>query len=154
MGEKKGLMNTTIPTKRHLNQPTTKPTIKLSWPTRTQISLHIQAVWSEPLLITCAFYSLRAIQRGMNKNPCHTGWMFRLFWVFAGQTGLIVVLSCADSFYLFIDLFIFFFSIKNKSWYFMWSSCYAVKSHEMSRHFQWKILKKKKNGLLQLWVAL
>ena len=28
-----------------------------------------------------AFYSLRDIQRGINENSCHTGWMYRLIWV-------------------------------------------------------------------------
>ena len=32
----------------------------------------------------------RAIQRGINENPCHTGWMYRLVCVFAGFTDLIV----------------------------------------------------------------
>ena len=59
-------------------------------PAKTQISLRICAVWSASSLIACDFYSLRAIQRGMNKNPCHTGWMHRLIWVFAGLRGLIV----------------------------------------------------------------
>ena len=33
-------------------------------------------------LISCAFYSPR-----INKNPCHSTWMYRLIWVFAGHTG-------------------------------------------------------------------
>ena len=41
-------------------------------------------------LITYALYNLWAIQRGINENPSHTGWMYRLIWVFAGHTGLIV----------------------------------------------------------------
>ena len=56
---------------------------------KTQISLCIRTVWSESLLIACAFYSLLAIQRGINKNPCHTGWMYWLIWVLAGHIGLI-----------------------------------------------------------------
>ena len=39
-------------------------------------------------LIACAFNSLRAIPREINENPCHTGWMYRLIWAFAGHTGL------------------------------------------------------------------
>ena len=49
-----------------------------------------RAVWSESLLIACAFCSLRAIQRGMNENPYYSGWMYRLIWVFAGHRDLIV----------------------------------------------------------------
>ena len=68
----------------------TKPTIRLVQPAKTQIRLHICTVWSESLLIASAFYSFHAIQRGMNETPCHGGWMYRLIWVFAGHTGLIV----------------------------------------------------------------
>ena len=60
-----------------LSQCTTKPTIR-----------HV--VCPESLLIACAFYSLQAIQRGINENPCCTGRICRLIWVFAGYTGLIV----------------------------------------------------------------
>ena len=38
----------------------------------------------------CAFYSLRAIQRGINEIPCHLGWLYKLVWVFDGHTCLIV----------------------------------------------------------------
>ena len=73
-----------------ISQCMTKLTMRLVQPAKTQISLPICTVWSESLLISCAFYSLPAIHRGMNKNLCHTGWMNRLIWVFAGHTGLIV----------------------------------------------------------------
>ena len=42
----------------------TKPTIRLVRPAKPQISLRICRVWSEYLLIACAFYSLKAVQRG------------------------------------------------------------------------------------------
>ena len=67
-------------------QRTTKPTIRLVRPAKTQISLRIRAVWSESSLIACAFFRLQAIQRGINENHCHTGWIYRLIWVFAGYT--------------------------------------------------------------------
>ena len=69
---------------------TTKLSIRLVRPAKIQISLRFRAVWSESSLIACSFYSLRAIQRGINENPCHTGWKYRLIWVFAGHTDLIV----------------------------------------------------------------
>ena len=59
-------------------------------PAKTQISLRICAVWSDSSLIARTFYSLRAIQRGINKNPCHSGWVYRLIWDFTGHTDLIV----------------------------------------------------------------
>ena len=37
-----------------------------------------------------ALYSLQANQRWIDENPCHTEWMYRLIWVFAGHTRLIV----------------------------------------------------------------
>ena len=73
-----------------MSQYTTKPTARLVWPGKTQISLCIHAVWSESSMISCVFYSLGAIQRGIQENLCNTGWMYRLIWVFAGHTGLIV----------------------------------------------------------------
>ena len=45
---------------------------------RRLTSLRIRAVWSGSLLIACAFYRLQGIQKGLNKNPCHNGWMYRL----------------------------------------------------------------------------
>ena len=61
-------------------------------PATTQISLRIHAVWSGFSLIGGGFYRLPAIQRGVhvNINPCHTGWICRLIWVFAGRKSLIV----------------------------------------------------------------
>ena len=50
---------------------------------------HIRTVWLVSLLIACAIYSLGTIQRRLNENLCHTGWMYRLIWVFAGCTGLL-----------------------------------------------------------------
>ena len=58
------------------------------WSAKTQISLRIGAGWSESSLIACAFYSLQAIQRGINKDPYNTGWMYMLIWDFAGHAGL------------------------------------------------------------------
>ena len=59
-------------------------------PAKTQISLSIRAVWSESLLIDCAFYGFRVIQRGIYENLCHTGRMDGLIWDFAGHMCLIV----------------------------------------------------------------
>ena len=73
-----------------MSQRTTKPTIRLMRPAKTQISLCIRAVWSESSLISCASLSLRAIERGINEKPRHTGWMYRLIWVFIGHTDLII----------------------------------------------------------------
>ena len=46
-------------------------------------------------LITGALYSLSTIQSVTNEKPCPNGWMYRFIWVFAGHTGLIVVIFCA-----------------------------------------------------------
>ena len=57
-----------------LSQRTTKPTIRLVETAKTQISLCTLMVWSESLLIACAFYSLQDIQRGINETL--TYWMY------------------------------------------------------------------------------
>ena len=71
-------------------QHTTEPTLRLVRPAKTQIRLRIRAVWSESSLIACATYSLRASERGINENPCYNKWLYRLIWVFAAHTDLIV----------------------------------------------------------------
>ena len=75
--------------KSNEGQHKAKPTIRLVEPAKTQISLRIYTVWSVFADCMC-LYSLQAIQRGLNENPYHIGWMYRLNWVFAGHTGLIV----------------------------------------------------------------
>ena len=69
-----------------MNQRTTKPSLILVRPAKTQISLRIRAVWSESSLIACAFYSLQAILT----KTCNTRWMYWLILVFGGHTGIIV----------------------------------------------------------------
>ena len=53
-----------------------------------QISLPIQAVWSV-FADNVPFTASGAIERGIYENSYHTGWMYRLIWVFAGHTGVI-----------------------------------------------------------------
>ena len=77
-----------------LSQRTTKPATRLVRPAKAQIRLRIREVWSESSLNACAFLCLPAIQREINDNPCHTGWMYRLIWVFACHTGLLVTQVC------------------------------------------------------------
>ena len=66
-----------------------KHSIILLRPAKTQISLRFRASYQSSL-IACAFYILQVLQRGINENPCHTGLMCRLIWVFPGYTGHIV----------------------------------------------------------------
>ena len=75
----------------YMSQRATKPTISLVQPAETQISLRISAILSESSLIACTFDSLQAIQLGSNANHCHTGLIYRMIWVIASCTGLIVV---------------------------------------------------------------
>ena len=73
----------------YLSQPTTKSTIRLVRPAKTQISLRIRVGWSESSLFAYVFYSLQVIKRGINESSCNTGWIYRLIWVFASYTCLI-----------------------------------------------------------------
>ena len=75
-----------------ISQRTTKPTRRLVQPAKIQISLHIRKFdhsfhWSH-----VPSTASRLIQREINENPCHIGWMYRLIRVLAGHIGLIVVL--------------------------------------------------------------
>ena len=62
--------------------------------------VHPRSLIGESLLIAGAFYSPRVIQWGMNKNPCNTGWMYRLICVFVGHTGLILFCHALAHFWL------------------------------------------------------
>ena len=94
-----------------------------------------------------AFYSLWTIHGGINKNPCHTGWMYRLIWVLAGLRGLIVgfVLhwfilvykECPD------ECFFFYFSMKTYSRTSMaWTSLGPLKFvWDMGSSSHWELIK-------------
>ena len=53
-----------------------KPTIRFVQPAKTEDRSSAQSDQSS--LIVYAFYSLWAIQRGINEKHCHTGWMYSL----------------------------------------------------------------------------
>ena len=57
----------------YMSQCTTKPTIRLVRPVKTQICLRINTVRLEFVQMACTFYSFQVIQRGMTKNPWNTG---------------------------------------------------------------------------------
>ena len=73
-----------------ISQHTTNLQSDLCDQQRFRSSACVSAQSIQSSLIACAFYSLRAIQRGINENPCHTWWMYRLIRVFAGSNDLIV----------------------------------------------------------------
>ena len=85
---------TPTPHTHHTNKPCMKISIDLSSAVPLLQFLcdqcRLRSVWSESSLIAYAFYNPRAIQRGIINENCHTGCMYRLIWVFAGQTGFIV----------------------------------------------------------------
>ena len=56
---------------------------------KTQISLPTCTVWSVFADRLCPLQPLGYPKRD-NQDPCHTGWIYRLIWVFAGHAGLIV----------------------------------------------------------------
>ena len=61
----------------YMSQRTTKPTLRLVRPAKTQISLRIRTVWSESSLIACAFYSPQVIKkwtRALALLGRFTGW--------------------------------------------------------------------------------
>ena len=72
-----------------MSQRTTKPTIRLMRPAKTQISLSISTVWSVFPDGMCLLRPLSYPTRH-KRDPCHAGLMYRLIWVIADHTGLIV----------------------------------------------------------------
>ena len=92
---------------------TTKPTIRLVRPAKTQISLRIRAVWSESSLIACAFNSLQAIQRAIRELLPY--WVnVQLIRVFADHTGL--TLGFVVCWLIFVMSFLSSFNLYQVPW--------------------------------------
>ena len=68
-----------------------KPTVRLVQPAKTQISLCTHAVWSVFAVRKCSLQP-PGYPRRINKNLCHTRWMYRLIWVFVFTQVLVQVL--------------------------------------------------------------
>ena len=68
-------------------------------PAKTQISVGICPVWSEPSL--CAQWVAKdpSFLHADSKDSDQTGWMPRLIWVFPGRTVILLVLSWHSSFF-------------------------------------------------------
>ena len=69
-------------------------------PAKTQISLGIRPVWSEPSL--CAQWVAKdtIVLHADSEDSDQTGRMPRLIWVFDGRTAILLVLSCRGTYYL------------------------------------------------------
>ena len=81
-----------------LSRLMTKPTTWHMRPAKTQISLGIRPVWSESLLSAWKKLESLATHWVHNEDSDQTGRMPRLFWVFAGRTVILLVLSWGGSF--------------------------------------------------------
>ena len=73
------------------------PTIWFVRPAKPQISLHIRAVWSEPLLVTWIFYECSATDWtpfGVSKLQRR---LHRLVWVYTPQNATLLEITCQGS---------------------------------------------------------
>ena len=90
----------------HIIEPSHDKTNKVAMrPTKTQISLGIRPVWSEPSL--CAHQWVAKDPRFLHadsKVSDQTGRMTKLIWVFAGRTLTLLVLSCRGSYFYMLPL--------------------------------------------------
>ena len=69
-------------------------------PAKTQISLGIRPVWSEPSLSAWRRTGSLATHWAHSEDSDQTGKMPRLIWVFAGRTLILLVLSCRGSYFV------------------------------------------------------
>ena len=67
-------------------------------PAKTQISLGIRPVWSEPSLCAQSVTKDPSFLHTDSEDSDQTGRMRRVIWVFAGRTVILLVLSCRGSF--------------------------------------------------------
>ena len=98
----------------------TKPTKWPMRPAKTQISLGIFPVWSEPSL--CAQWVAQdpSFIQADNEDSDQTGQMPRLIWVFAGRICILLVLSRCGSIYYMDDNNQFcshLFKVQRHLWY-------------------------------------
>ena len=82
----------------HMNQSTTKPTIRLVQSAKTQIRLRIGAVWSVFVDRMCLLQPPGYPERDEFENLAQYEWMYRIIWIFAGNTGLFVGFVRASSY--------------------------------------------------------
>ena len=89
-------LNLSSKTIEQRHDKTNKMTLR---PAKTQISLGIRPVWSEPSL--CAQWVAKgpSFLHADSKDSDQTGRMPRMIWVFAGRTVILLVLSWCGSFF-------------------------------------------------------
>ena len=75
--------------KNHMSQRTKKPTGRAISQRRLR-SACASAQSDQRLRWSHVPSTSSGLFRRINENPCHTGWMYGLLWVFAGHTGSIV----------------------------------------------------------------
>ena len=96
----------------NLSRLVTKPTKWHVRPAKTQISLGIRPVWSEPSQSAWRKLGSSAIHWAQSEDSDQTGRMPRLVWVFAGRTVILLVLSRGGSIFNVWAVWRFSFSIK------------------------------------------
>ena len=82
----------------HVSRDMRFPTMWYVRSAKSQISLRIRAVWSEPLLVACIFYECWATDWtlfGVSKLKMR---MHRLVWVYTCQNATLLEITCHGSF--------------------------------------------------------
>ena len=87
------LYSAVFPYTLHEPPPRDKTNKMTMRPVKTQISLGIHPVWSEPSLFTWRKLGSLATHGAHSQYSDQSGWMPRLIWVFAGRTNHLLVLS-------------------------------------------------------------
>ena len=67
-------------------------------PARLQVSLHIRAVWPEPLLVTWIFYDCQATDRTSFEVSKLNRRLHRLVWVYTCQNATLLEITCHGSY--------------------------------------------------------
>ena len=73
------------------------PTMWYVGPTKPEIGLHIRAVWSEPLLVTCIFYECLDTDWTTFGDSKIKMRLHRLVWVYTCQNTTLLVITCCGS---------------------------------------------------------
>ena len=112
----------------HLSCLMTKPVKWHVRPAKTQISLGIRPVWSEPSLSAWRKLGSLATHWGHSKDTDQTRLMLRLIWVFAGRTVILLVMR-----WLILLLFLTMPEEGSDLWLgHSWRSCHCLLTNHMS----------------------
>ena len=93
-----GLKSCNADSEDYLSRDMRFPTMWYVRPAKAQTSLHIRAVWSEPLQVVWIFYECSATDLTAFRCSKLKSRLYRLAWIYTCQTATLLEITCHSSF--------------------------------------------------------